>query len=387
MTRRLLSAGSAAALAVGLFTSGACGSEPGSPAGGRGDVPITQRAIAVVALDHLPDRPNHLQATWTDRRSPRGLLGADLRYGYGGEDDGDLVRITISPEVTPHPCRGEGPDGCARLSADAGGTAYLLWDRVEPEEDPGYVAVVLQREDEQVVALTAGETIRKDPREQRNLRVPVATLEELVRDDRLHLEVTQDVVDAGERLEGWSGQEPDPHAYDLRPATDYALAVAYPFLNGGYAYYSRPRSSPLKADFGEGAVGGRVRRGGDGEPSRTMDVLASRTGPSWLADDPCATPAFAGHCTETQGKRGPRYLAWVPGSAADGAVVWGFQRRAHQVVGIRLSGFRVPESRHWVKARAEWFLVRRVLGHRTVGVRVEKRLLDFDLEAAQDAGS
>ena len=44
-------------------------------------------------------------------------------------------------------------------------------------------------------------------------------MQELVQDDRLHLRVTQEVVDAGEELEDWGGGEPDPRAYDRVTST------------------------------------------------------------------------------------------------------------------------------------------------------------------------
>lgn len=200
-------------VAAAVLAVSACGTDTGGlgdrPAGDEGDVPITQAAIAAVAVDYLPPDPSSMKATYTDNTDRQGYLGADFRYGADGESDGDLVRVALSPSRRGNICQGS--EGCEPLPSDDGTEMYLAWDEVEPEEDPGYVAVVLRRadEDEDVVAYTSGESITGDPREQ-DLTVSVEALTALVQDERLSLTTTQDVVDAGEDLEGWGGGEPDP---------------------------------------------------------------------------------------------------------------------------------------------------------------------------------
>jgi hypothetical protein len=373
-----------------LLLVAACGTEAGPvagrPAGGEGDQPITQAAIAAVAVDHLPGDPSSMRATDTDRQDPEGYLGADFRYDAGGEDDGDLVRVAVMPPQGGKVCRDAGAGGCERLDAPGGTELYLVWGEVEPEEDPGYVYVLLRRPHEDVAVHASGENIVRDPR-RLDLRVSVAAMLDLVRDDRLHLHVTQEVVDAGEGLQGWGGGEPDPHAYDRVPSTDEAITSSYFLFHGGYLSYSQVRPSPLKGEFGPGAIGGRFHHDGDrDQPTSEVDVLAAPQGPSWLADDPCATPRFAGHCRRFPGHRGPKYLAWVPGPVAEGGEVWMFQDRGDEVVAIRSAGWDVPETEYAAGLESEWFLLRELLDDRNLGLRCDKELLDFDLEREKDAG-
>ena len=373
-----------------MLVVAACGTEEGQvadlPAGGEGEVPITQAAIAAVAVDHLPGHPSSMRATDTDRQDPDGFLGADFRYGGGGEDDGDLVRVTLMPPTDGEVCLDAGAGGCERLDAPGGAELYLVWGEVEPEEDPGYVSVLLRRAHEDVAVHASGENIVKDPR-RLDLRVSVAAMLELVQDDRLHLRVTQGVVDAGEELEGWGGGEPDPHAYDRVASNDEAITSSYFLFHGGYLSYSRVRSSPLKEEFGPGAIGGRFHHDGDrDQPTSDIDILAAPQRPSWLAEDACATPRFAGHCQRFPGHRGPKYLAWVPGTEAEGGEVWMFQDRGDEVVAIRSAGWDVPETAYDVGLDSEWFLMRELLDDRNLGLRCDRELLDFDLEQAKDAG-
>lgn len=190
------------ALCVVLLAA-ACGTDSGRPAGGEGDVPITPAAIAAVALDHLPADPSSMEATYTDRTSPKGYVGADFRYGAGPAEDGNLVRVSLQRHVDRDVCAHAGSGGCVRLDdASDDVETYLVWEEIVPEEDPGYVYVLLRRPHEDVLVLVSGEAIEGDPREQ-DLRVPVDVMERLARDDRLHLSTTQAVVDAGEDLDDW----------------------------------------------------------------------------------------------------------------------------------------------------------------------------------------
>lgn len=185
-----------------LLLTAACGGHTSPPSGGSDGIPITSAAIAAVALDHLPADPSSMTTTHTDDTDRSGSLGADLRYGADGESDGRLVRVLITPHSDRDPCDGGVAEGCVRLPSAAGSQIHLVWEQVVPEEDPGFVAVVLQRENEDVVVLTAGENIEGDPRQQ-DLAIPVDTLVALVRDERLTLTTTQAVVDAGDDLDGW----------------------------------------------------------------------------------------------------------------------------------------------------------------------------------------
>ncbi|GAB3769148.1 hypothetical protein FB382_002543 [Nocardioides ginsengisegetis] len=361
---------------VVLVLLAGCGSRTGASPDEGGDVPITQAAIAAVALDHLDVDVDHLQATYTDRSSPQGLLGADIRYGSEPSEDGDLVRVTLQPHLDRDPCAE------AFHCVDLGDGVHLRWGEVVPEEDPGSVAVILQGPREDVMVLSSGPDITGDPRDL-DLQVPVEDLEAIARDDRLHLSTTQDVVDAGDDLEAWGGQEPDPHAYDREASTDSSLVNAYLLRRGGYAGFTDQGSSPLKASWGPGAVGGRIHRLRELDvPAADIDVLASISGPTWVAAEACHTQAYD-HCARFPGARWPRYLLWQPGP--DGQV-WMLQRREGEYVGVRFSGFDVPEAQDAVEVVAEWYLVKGFLGDRNLGLRCDKEVVEFDLAQAQAEG-
>ncbi|RYJ05715.1 MAG: hypothetical protein EON52_10115 [Actinomycetales bacterium] len=364
---------------LGLILAGCvllagCGDE-GAPADGDGDVPITQRAIAAMTLEHAPEDTTSRVATYTDRSDPEGALGADLRYRGDGEYDGDLLRVFLSPPSRDeNPCGDDDEGRCDSREVD-GGTLTLSWDVEEPEEDPGYVAVVLQRDEETVSALWFGDTITGDPRDQ-DLFISIDTLEDIAQDPRISLTTSQEVVDAGADLDDWDGGEPDPHAYDRVPSTDEGIGTAYWMHTGGYAAYHDLRPSPLKADFGPGAVGARFWREHQGRdyPRMTIDVVAGAR-PSWLADDVCATPRFSGHCVEAS--RG-RHLAWVPGPAGTGEI-WGIATRDDEVVAIRYADLDVPEAQTEVEIVAEWWLLKGLLADRRIGLETEKQVLDAEL--------
>jgi len=357
-----------------LLAMAACGH--GSDAKKRGDVPITQRAIAAVALQHLPTDTTSRQATYTDDHDPKGALGADLRYGGGGESDGGLLRVFISPKVPKNPCANV--DGCEQSSVD-GHKLVLAWEEEVPEEDPGYVNVTVVRGNQAISVLWSGDTIKGDPRKQ-HLAISIKQMEEVARDARLGLTTSQAAIDAGKALKEWKGGEPDPAAYDRVPSTDIALINGYWSSHGGYGAFHDRRSSPLKQEFGTGAIGGRFSA--DAEPpdsaARTIDVLAAPHGPAWLADHPCATKRFAGHCTTYGGKLGPRYFAWVPGPASKGGEVWMFGQRKHEIVAVHTSGFDVPKDEESAQAAADWFFVDSYLNKDVLGLTTNKEMLDVD---------
>lgn len=181
----------------------ACGSEsatPEGPSGAPADVPITARAVAAVALEYVPEDTTRRGPTYVEPGRAIGTVGADLRYHGDGEYDGDLVSVAVTTDLPEVFC-GPGDDQCVEREVE-GGTLYLLWDEVAPEEDPGVVSVAMVRGEEMVLVGYSGVEIEGDPREQ-ELPVPVETMETLAQDERLSLTTTQDVVDAGEDVTDW----------------------------------------------------------------------------------------------------------------------------------------------------------------------------------------
>lgn len=348
--------------AIALLGATACGDETGrDPAGlgpaadgaGGGDVPITARAVAAVALVHLPEDTSSRQATYQTYVDAPGTMGADLRYGAGPAEDGDLVSVLVSPEVPRRPCPRHGP--CERREVD-GGELVLTWQEFFPEEDPGYVSVRLVREDEVVSVGYSGPNIEGDPREQ-DLPIDVEVLEDVVLDPRLSVTTDQDVVDAGEKLGDWDGgEQADTSDPTPEPATDQHLigfALAYLHVTG----WDATGPTKVRPAFGRDAVAtGLWRRADRAAPYEQVDVVVAPRRPSWLADDPCSTPGY--QCRSSQGKTGEQVLLWQPGPDGE---VWALGLRDDEVVAFRFSGWRVPETATEVDAQVDVQLVRRLM--------------------------
>ena len=329
-------------------------------------VPITQRAIAAVALQHLPTDTTKRSAMYTHQRRPDGLLGADLRYDGDGEYDGDLVRVSVGPRraVT---C--DELSHCAPLASPPGTTTTLVWQTEDPEEDPGVYYVVHDHDDEQVVALSAGPTIRRDPR-RHDLEISVDMLVAVASDPRLRLRTTQDVVDAGAALDRWEGGEPDPEALSIVPADDRALAAAFLLSRGGYIAFGSMGPSPLRSRFGQGTLGARLvlrERYGD---RGTYDVLAIPDAPRWLRQ-PCRT-RFTGHCVAERKPRGTVRFAWRPSRPGRPGETWAIHVRRAETVAVRTSGYRVPVDRAEAMYAADWYLMRTQVTRRTLGLTTTK---------------
>lgn len=386
MNRRLATAVAVAALALA-----SCGEESLDkvelpPEGER--VPITQRAIAAVALEHLPDETTSRQAAYTEGVDPAHSLGADLRFGGDGEYDGDLVQIFISDKEKARASCGKQP-GCVELKADDGSPMILTWDEVEPEEDPGYVSVTVDHEGEWTHVGYSGPEITGDPRKLK-LPISVETLTAVAQDPRLRLRTSPAVVAAGEELDDWDGGEPDPEAWKVVPSTDRSLAAAYLSTRGGYGDYSLIEPSPLKSEFGAGAIGARLHRDSQGADPAVIDVLATPKPPAWLAGNPCAGDRFREHCATYDDKvevpeydppplppaKGPVYLLWTPTAAGVPGEVWAVQRRADELVAYHQSGFRVPEKKADVEGALEWYLLREQLVAGTFGLETTKEIAE-----------
>lgn len=369
MSRSRLAVLATATLLAGSLL-GACGqSTEVGDGGSRDSVPITQRAIAALALENLPTRTTSRAATSTEAYDAAGVLGADLRYDGGGGSDGGLLRVLLLPPGPDLTCADQ--EGRCESRTVADGTLVLSWELAEPEEDPGLVDVSLQREDGEVVRVAwFGDTITGDPRDQ-PLAVSLEAMEAVAQDSRLSLTTTAEVVALGAALDDWDGGEPDPHARDRVPSTDQGLLNSYLLAHGGYSSWSGFTSSPLKADLGGGAIGGRMVREGDADvPEHTVDVLASPTGPAFArGGDPCA--AYAGECRDEG--RG-RFFAWTPGPEGE---VWMIGVRGEEVVAIRVSGLDVPRSQEQAKLVSDWYAEDTYLLDDTLGLSTDQEVLDF----------
>jgi hypothetical protein len=355
------------AVVASLLAAAACASEP--PAEGGGDLPITPRAIAAVALDHLPNNTTSRSAIFNDPKESRDI---GITFRYGDDSDGSSLSVGVSPDVDQPVCD-KILDGCVKRTVD-GGTVVLKWQEEEPEEDPGYVSVTLHAADREVsVSWLPDEAITGDPRRQR-LSIPVAAMEDLVRDTRLAPTTSQATLDAGERVDDWRGGEADQTQFVEAPATGNGLINGYLRTRDGGTVRDR-RPSPLVKELGAGAVGGRftTRRFGD-DPSPVVDVLVASRPPDWFAGDPCETERFAGHCViDPQGQ----YFAWIPGPADGSGQIWMFAWPAKDTfVAVRRSHVTVPEWEDAAKNVGDWNTVSLHLDSRNIGFMIDRDLED-----------
>lgn len=305
----------------------------------RDRVPITSRAVAAIALDHLPDDTEAREPSAPFDHDPR---SAGALLGYGSEQHDVSFVVRVSPPVDEEPCP-KLYDGCVEMGGDDGSPMFLRWQELEPEEDPGVVDVVLDRGDERVRIELNGPEILGDPREL-DLPVWVEQALEVAQDPRLRLRTSREAVEAGERLDKWDEDEGNPAGYDVVPAHDRDLAAAYLLNQRGADEVTLAEPSPLKESFGAGAIGARLHSD-DG----VLDILAAEEGPAWLRGDPCESERFA-YCDtswplveltgDVRGKvvNNPVYILWRPGPNGE---IWVVQQRVDQVVTLRWSDLRV----------------------------------------------
>ena len=206
-TMRALAAGIAvAAVLIGIFV---VTRDSGGDDGGSDNVPVsidpaelvpaTDASLAAVALEHIDRDPAYFEALYReDGRYPDGTVGADIRFGGGEGDDGDLLRLTASPGRDRISCEF---GHCADIQTDHG-NVLLFWQEEAPEEDPGIVAVSMQRDGMVLRVYASGPAITGDPRDL-DLEISVDVMVGIVTDPRFGLETTPDMVEAGEELDGF----------------------------------------------------------------------------------------------------------------------------------------------------------------------------------------
>ncbi|WP_143033895.1 hypothetical protein [Nocardioides sp. YR527] len=344
-------------VAVGLVSG--CSGEAVDAGGAPGA--ITHRAVAAVALEHLPTDTSSRAASYTDESTPPEQVSVDLRYGADGEYDGDLVSVAVSAQrPEDDACRSELGQHCVDLPTDVkSAEMQLRWTEEEPEEDPGGVGVVLVREGGETASIGySGPTITGDPRK---LEMPISVekLVAVVEDPRLRYQATSSTLALGEELDDWKGGEPDPDAYERVRNTDHGIAQAYVGGRGGYGYYRGVIRSPLRERFGPEAIGGRLlqRSSPDftGMPDADIDVLAAPSPPAWMTREPCSAPTLRRHCVTTKGKRGPLVFAWQPATAEDAGWAWMISVREDEVVAVRYRGPRMPAAYDDAAMLTEWY--------------------------------
>ena len=170
-------------LLVALATTGCSGGSAEVTAG-----PLTTGKVVAIAADHLDD-PTSTDDAEIDGSDPRRSLGARLRY------DDQHVDVVVGPprEVAAAEACRDSTVECAELATSVDGASLTLaWQLLTPEEDPGIVVLLLEREDEFSLVRWGGDVeVTDDPREL-DLAVSVDDATALLEDGRLRREVDPD---------------------------------------------------------------------------------------------------------------------------------------------------------------------------------------------------
>ncbi|MEO5851686.1 MAG: hypothetical protein ABIQ15_04155 [Nocardioides sp.] len=160
------------------------------------DVRTTRKALAWLTADHLgePSRAttDHDAAEEFDRDG----IGTELGYGQ-------QVVLAVGNDLPEalYDCDGadtERMDGCEKTEY-----GVLMWQDLEPEEDPGVVYVVVPKGDSAVLMFGSGPDITGDPRDL-DLPVSVAEMFEIANDPRVDVTTTQEAVDGGRAIDFWA---------------------------------------------------------------------------------------------------------------------------------------------------------------------------------------
>lgn len=340
---------------VGAVLVSACSGEAVDASGDPGR--ITHRAVAAVALEHLPTDTSSRAASYTDESTPSEQVSVDLRYGADGEYDGDLVSVAVSAQPPAEgTCRRELGQHCVDLPTEVKyAEMQLRWTEEEPEEDPGTVGIVMVRDGGETASIGySGPTITGDPRTL-DLPISVEKLVAVVEDPRLRYQATSSTLALGEELDDWEGGEPDPEAYELVRNTDHGIAQAYVGGRGGYGDYEGVIRSPLREQFGDKAIGGRLLRRADGVAGAEIDVIAAPSPPAWMTREPCSAPTLRRRCVTTEGTRGPLVFAWQPANDTDVGWAWMISLRKDEVVAVRYRGQPMPKAFDDAAFLTEWF--------------------------------
>lgn len=171
--------------------------DDGTPPITGGPEPATQKALAVVAVGVLGIEPESYDA------NPQSAEPNELAVSIGFEEGQNLfveVAEDDSDEVGCSPT-----DGCESWPHD-GGTIWLTWQELEPEEDPGVMTVAWLVDGERRAAAYSGVGIDGDPREA-DLPITVDDLVAVVTDPRFGLTTTALTNDTD--LPGWPERSPE----------------------------------------------------------------------------------------------------------------------------------------------------------------------------------
>jgi hypothetical protein len=201
---RLL-AGSLALAAVLVVAVSGCGTDAGTAgadADRGGSVETTARALAHVAAEHAGTPDSAVQERDAAEEFTAGGVGTELRYGSGGEYDGDMLVVAVGKglDAALMDCEGEATQALAGCATTNEGV--LMWEDEAPEEDPGVVYVLVDKGDSTAMIFYSGPSITADPR---GLEMPISTevLFAIANDPRVDVTTSVEAVRAGDDLPFW----------------------------------------------------------------------------------------------------------------------------------------------------------------------------------------
>ena len=166
-----------------------------------GDEPATPAALAYVATEYVGEPDSAGEGSNVAEAFRQEPVQAELRFMSTGEYDGDAVQVVVGRGLR------EPVTSCAQLREEVSGCedlkdGFWFWGEEEPEEDPGAVFVLQQKESATVIVAYYGPVIKGDPRDQ-NLPIKVETLIDLAADPRVDLTTTNDAVEEGAKAAYW----------------------------------------------------------------------------------------------------------------------------------------------------------------------------------------
>jgi len=188
-----------------------CGAEDPEPSAAKNPTaeatelttPATGKAFAALVVEHVGEEPYSARPS-TATEFGDTFVGAEVQFlDPATVDDpmeGDGVEISAgavegAPDwLDDEVCDGT-EDGCATSLQDDGSTLIYTWEEVAPEEDPGYIWVLVQRADETVAVLQAGPNVTSDPQDM-DLQVSVDDMIAIANDPRLSLTTSKELVEA-----------------------------------------------------------------------------------------------------------------------------------------------------------------------------------------------
>jgi hypothetical protein len=183
------------------IASTSCGDQGTEDPSSNRQVPITDRALAAVAAEHL-GRPERAQIEQDPYGLKHPIAAAHVRYPVPSED-GDLVTVRVGTGLDPRLDKACRPKHLRGGCFTVDGVQVTWWEEI-PEEDPGSVGIIAHREDGVLVLVSySGSSITGDPRKQ-DLSVSMDGLIALARDARINRTTSQAVVEAGEKLDYWT---------------------------------------------------------------------------------------------------------------------------------------------------------------------------------------